>query len=271
MLVAAVVAAIVAPVAETDRSNRPRGINELLFFPSKYPDGNWNPEDLQYEDVFFLAEDNTRLHGWYCPSDDPRATILIAHGNAGHVASRASLLRHLQSKARVSVFIFDYRGYGRSHGSPTVEGALQDARAARAKLRVLASVRDSEMLLMGESLGGAIAIELAAESAPRSLILQSTFSSLKDVAEVHYPKYASFVPPTTLDSVTQIKEFEGPLFQSHGEHDRTIPFALGQKLFDAANEPKTFVAIPDAGHNNWLTDEYLQRLDAFIEHVSATP
>ncbi|MEQ1825848.1 MAG: alpha/beta hydrolase, partial [Pirellula sp.] len=150
----------------------------LLFFPSKFPAGDWNPKDLRFSDVFFSAEDETKLHGWYCPCDNPRAVLLLAHGNAGNIASRAPWLRHLQNKSRLSVFVFDYRGYGRSEGTATVEGALMDAKAARAKLRELATVKDSEMLLMGESLGGAIVIPLAVESAPSGLILQSTFSSL---------------------------------------------------------------------------------------------
>ncbi len=170
----------------------------LLFFPSKYPTGNWQPTDLKFQDVKLAAEDGTKLHGWYCPSDKPRAVVLIAHGNAGHVAGRASWLRYLQKSARVSVFMFDYRGYGRSEGTPTVEGVLMDARAARKQLGELASVKEKDIVLMGESLGGAVMVQLAAESAPRGLILQSTFSSLRDVADVHYPGLAWLVSKNRL-------------------------------------------------------------------------
>ena len=249
---------------------KPPSIDELLlFFPSKYPVGNWTPTDLRFEDVSFSAEDKTRLHGWYCPCENPRATVLIAHGNAGNVASRAPWLEYLQSQARVATFMFDYRGYGRSEGIPTVEGALLDAKAGRAKLRELARIEDSEMLLMGESLGGASVARLAAESAPRGLVLQSTFSSLKDVADVHYPKLSWLVPSDKLDSVTQIARYHGPLLQSHGTADRTIPFGSGEKLFRAANEPKIFVKIPRADHNNWLTKDYLTRLDEFIGRLAS--
>ena len=240
----------------------------LLFFPSKFPEGDWSPKDLRFQDVFFAAADGTRLHGWYCPADSPRAVVLAAHGNAGHVVSRAPWLRYLQTRAKVSVFMFDYRGYGRSEGTPTVEGAIQDAAAARARLCELAAVKEPEMLLMGESLGGAIALQLAVKSPPRGLILQSTFSSLRDVADVHYPRLSWLVPRTKLDSVGQIAGFRGPLLQSHGTADRTIPFSSGAKLFRVANEPKQFVAIEKADHNNWLTDVYLKRLDEFITRVS---
>ena len=243
----------------------------LLFFPSKFPDGDWNPRGLQFQDVFFAAEDETKLHGWYCPANNPRAVVLVAHGNAGHVASRAAWLRYLQTRARVSVFMFDYRGYGRSEGTPTVQGAIQDAAAARAKLCELAAIKDSEMLLMGESLGGAIVVQLAAKSPPRGLILQSTFSSLRDVAEVHYPRLSWLVPRNKLDSVAEIPGFRGPLLQSHGTADRTIPFSSGEKLFRAANEPKEFVAIERADHNDWLTDAYLKRLDEFITRMPPAP
>ena len=236
----------------------------LLFFPTKFPNGEWKPTDLQFQDVFFAAEDETKLHGWYCPASDPRAVVLVAHGNAGHVAARASWLRYLQTKARVSVFMFDYRGYGRSEGTPSVDGAIKDAKAARAKLCELAAIKDSEMLLMGESLGGAIVIQLAADSPPRGLILQSTFSSLRDIADVHYPKLSWLVPSDKLDSASQIVRYNGPLLQSHGNSDRTIPFSLGEKLFQSANEPKQFVTIDDANHSNWLNAAYLEKLDGFL-------
>lgn len=261
-----------ASVSSSDNGSttRPfRTIDELLlFFPTKFPDGNWQPDNLQYEDVFFEAADKTRVHGWYCPCEKPRAVVLIAHGNAGHVAHRAGWLRYLQTEARVTTLMFDYRGYGRSAGKPTVPGVLQDARAARAKLCELAGVKDSELLLMGESLGGAVAVQLAAESAPRGLILQSTFSSLRDAAGVHFPKLSWLVPKNKLDSFSAISRYKGPLLQSHGTADRTIPFSLGEKLHHAANQPKTLLKIPGVGHNDWMTQDYLDRLDRFINQTS---
>lgn len=240
----------------------------LLFFPSKFPNGDWHPKDLQIKDVYFAAEDDTKLHGWYCACDNPRAVVLLAHGNAGHVASRAPWLSYLQNKAQLSVFSFDYRGYGRSEGTPTVDGAMKDATAARAKLCELASVKDSEMLLMGESLGGAIVVQLAVDSAPRGLILQSTFASLRDVADVHYPKLSWLVPWKKLNSEAQIALYRGPLLQSHGSVDRTIPLSSGKKLFRAANEPKQFVTIENSDHNNWLTDAYLKQLNEFLTRIA---
>lgn len=208
------------------------------------------------------------MHGWYCPAAKPRAVLLVAHGNAGHVASRAPWLRYLQTQANCTVFMFDYRGYGRSKGVPTVKGAIEDATAARAQLAQLAGVSEQAIVLMGESLGGAIAVQLAAASPPRALILQSTFTSLRGMADVHYPKLSWLVSVQKLNSLALIGQYQGPLLQSHGTQDRTIPFAMSETLFRAANEPKKFVVIQGADHNDWLTDAYLRELDAFIRRLS---
>jgi uncharacterized protein len=236
----------------------------LLFFPSKYPEGEWEPKGLDYSDVWFKAADNTRLHGWYCPSDNPRATLLFAHGNGGNLTHRADLLRRFQTQLRVSTLIFDYRGYGRSEGVPTVEGILDDTRAAREFLADRARINQSDIVLMGESLGGAVVVQLAVEKRARGLILDRTFSSLKDVAAHHYKAMAWLVPSKKLNSAAEVSRYSGPLFQSHGDTDSIVPFALGRKLFDAANEPKQFVQLPNTDHNDKLPDEYYRQLDAFI-------
>ena len=110
-------------------------------------------------------------------------------------------------------------------------------------------------------------VQLASESAPRGLILQSTFSSLREVADVHFHKLSWLVPRSRLDSLTRIAKYHGPLLQSHGDRDQTIPFALGEKLFGAANEPKTMIVVANADHNNWISDGYLQRFNAFLNSV----
>jgi|694.fasta_scaffold02310_21 fermentation-respiration switch protein FrsA (DUF1100 family) len=239
----------------------------LLFYPSKYPEGDWEPAELPHQDVFFQSADGTQLHGWYCPAAKPRGFLLIAHGNAGHIAHRANWLRYLQRDLQLSVFAFDYRGYGRSRGTPSVQGAIDDSVAARAKLRELANIEDKDMILMGESLGGAMVIQLASQSSPKALILQSTFPSLREVAAVHFPNLAWMVSRRKLVSADAITKYQGPLLISHGQEDRTIPHALGKKLFDNANEPKQWVSIPGADHNNWLTEDYLKRLDQFLQKL----
>jgi fermentation-respiration switch protein FrsA (DUF1100 family) len=120
------------------------------------------------------------------------------------------------------------------------------------------------IVISGQSLGGAVAIDLAARDGARGLIIESTFSSLRDVASHHYPKLAWLVPAGKLDSGALIARYKGPLLQSHGDKDGTIPYPLARKLFDAANEPKQFVRVPGGDHNDAPPPEYLRQLDAFI-------
>ena len=236
----------------------------LLFVPSRFPEGNWQTDQITFQDVFFQAADGTKLHAWYCPCDQPRATILLSHGNAGNVAFRTRWLRILQTRLKVSVLIYDYRGYGRSEGKPTIPGAIQDGQAARKKLADLSGRPLNEIVLMGESLGGAISVQLAAESPPKALVLQSTFTSFHDVAKVHASKLAWMVPKSRLNSIEALKEVQAPLLISHGTVDTVIPLTHGQALYRAAEEPKEFVSIEAVGHNDWIRDEYIESLSRFI-------
>ena len=224
----------------TGQSAHKKSIDDyLLFHPAKYPVGNWSPIQLIFQDVWFQAKDGTRIHGWYCPAENSRAVLLYAHGNAGNLSHRAGLLVTLQ-KMKVTTLIFDYRGYGKSLGEPSKGGVLEDARAARLELSKLATVKESEIILMGRSLGGAVAVQLAAEQSPKGLILESTFPSLFEIASHHYPKLAWMVDPKSFHSVNAIAKYKGPLLQSHGDQDRVIPLDLGEKLYGAANQPKQF-------------------------------
>jgi fermentation-respiration switch protein FrsA (DUF1100 family) len=253
------------PLPPPPKPAKTRSLDELLlFFPSKYPEGNWKPEKLTFEDAWFTAQDGTRLHGWYCPCKNARAVLLHMHGNGGNLSHRAALMRYFQHGLRVTAFIFDYRGYGRSEGVPTVEGILQDVRAARTFLARREGVAEAQVVPAGQSLGGAVAVDLAAEGGARGLILESTFSSMRDVASHHYPRLAWLAPAAKLDSTARIARYNGPLLQSHGDADRTIPYSLALKLFKAANEPKRFVRIPGADHNDPPSAEYIRQLDQFI-------
>ncbi len=193
--------------------------------------------------------------------------MLLAHGNAGNLSYLSGQVKYFLEEQRVSTLVFDYRGYGRSEGEPSVEGIIQDARAARTFLAHRAELGLSDIVLMGRSLGGAVVVQLAAEVPPRGLILESTFSSFRDVAAHHYPRLAWLVPDTKLNSVVQLSRYAGPLLQSHGDADRTIPYELGEKLFEAAKGPKHFVRIPGADHNDPQSSEYFKLLDWFIRDL----
>jgi fermentation-respiration switch protein FrsA (DUF1100 family) len=239
--------------------------NTLIFVPSRYPEGIWHPLRLQFEDVWFVSADGTPLHGWYLPHAHPRGAVLFCHGNAGNITHREEILRRLHDITRVTVFIFDYRGYGRSKGKPTEAGVLADARAARDWLARREAVAPDRLILMGESLGGAVAVDLAAEEGARGLILESTFTSLPDVAAYHFRWLpVRLLMQTRLDSLAKIKHYHGPLLQSHGDGDTIVPCQFGQRLFEAANEPKQFVTFPGGDHNDLRAVDYYQKLGEFV-------
>ncbi|REJ65311.1 MAG: alpha/beta hydrolase [Planctomycetota bacterium] len=238
----------------------------FIFIPRGYDGGaNWNPDGLHFEDVFFTAADGTQLHGWYCPVEEPRAVILFAHGNAGNLSNRAPVVRKLQHYLDATVMLFDYRGYGRSEGRPHEAGVLQDARAARAWLARRAGVEEQEIVLVGRSLGGAVMVDLAAGDGAHALVLESTFTSIPEVAALRFP----FLPVRTLirnrfDSLAKIERYGGPLFQSHGDADQLIPYEFGRTLHEAAVGPKEFFTLPFGGHNDAQPDEYYLALNEFL-------
>ena len=255
--------------ASLDTEHTPSIDELLLFFPTKHPDGNWNPRNLEFEDVWITSDDGTRIHGWYCPCENPKAQVLYAHGNAGNLSHRAGLLKYLQNNLRVSTLIFDYRGYGRSEGFSTTSGAIADTRAASKYLANRAGVNESDLVLMGRSLGGALVVQVACDTKPRGLIIESSFASLKQMASLHYPKLAWIVPRKKLDSADAIKSYAGQLLQSHGTHDRTIPYTSGVELYDAARtKSKTFIEIPNADHNDPMPNSYYATMNKYFAELA---
>jgi uncharacterized protein len=250
--------------AESSFSPLAKVENSMVFAPSIFPAGNWQPAGLDFEDAWFTSADGTRLHGWYVPHPQPRAVVLFCHGNAGNVALWADVLRTLYDRMGVSAMAFDYRGYGRSAGTPSEAGVLADARAARTWLAKRAGIAENQIVLMGRSLGGAVAVDLAADGA-RGLILESTLSSMPEVGHALVPySPVRTLMQTQFNSLAKIRNYHGPLLQSHGTADRLIPYALGRKLFEAANEPKKFIAIPGGDHNDPQTEEYYAALYEFL-------
>jgi fermentation-respiration switch protein FrsA (DUF1100 family) len=242
--------------------------NSLIFIPRRYPDGEWHPAGLAFEDAWFQAADGTRLHGWYVPCANAHSAVLFCHGNAGNVTHRASILEMLHRRVGVSVLVFDYRGYGRSEGKPNEAGILADARAARAWLAAREEIAESDVVLMGESIGGAVAVDLAARDGARALVLESTFNCLPDVAAYHFPWLpVRWAMRTRLDSAGKIGGYHGPLLQSHGDADTIIPLRLGRLLFDAANQPKQFLLLPGHDHNDPMPPDYYDQLRAFLTAI----
>jgi uncharacterized protein len=241
----------------------------LVFFPDRQPLASWDLPGV--ERARFQAADGTALHGWYFPHPSPRVVVLFACGNAGNISYRAERLLDFCQRQRVSLLAFDYRGYGLSEGKPNESGVLMDARAARKWLSDRAGVRERDIVLLGESLGGGVMVDLASRDGARGLILERTFTSLPDVAALHFP----FVPVrllmrNRLDSLSKITDYNGPLLIGHGDVDEIIPYELGRRLFEAANEPKWFVTLSHVGHNDPLPPEWDDAIDEFLASLAQT-
>jgi fermentation-respiration switch protein FrsA (DUF1100 family) len=243
------------------------GLDEALAFrPLKYPLGPWQPRGLGQQDCWFNSSDGERLNGWFFPHPHPRAAVLYLHGNGGNLSYHGPLMAWLRDRLEVSILIFDYRGFGRSSGVPTFAGLLLDARAARAELAKRAEVDPADLVLWGRSLGGTVAVELAARQGARGLIVESTFGSYREVAAVHYPAtVVQAVLPERLAPLELIGHYRGPLLVAHGTADKVIPYRMGRALFERANEPKQFFRNSGAGHDSDLPLRFFVILDAFLE------
>jgi fermentation-respiration switch protein FrsA (DUF1100 family) len=204
------------------------------------------------EEVAFAAGDGVVLRAWFvpAPASPARATVLVLNGNAGNRAYRAPLARALRARG-LHVLLLDYRGYGGSGGSPSESGLLADARAAREFLLRRPDVDPARVVYFGESLGAAVALALALDHPPAALVLRSPFTSLADVGRVHYP----ILPVGRLlrdryANAERIARLRAPLAVIAGDRDSIVPFEQSRALFDAAPDPKRFVAIRGADHND---------------------
>lgn len=243
----------------------------FVYFPDKTLSASPEGLGLAYEDVVFEADDGYRLHGWYVPAGGD-VTLLWFHGNAGNIADRLTNLKLVHDKLQVNVFLFDYRGYGRSQGKPSEKGLYRDAEAALTYLWSRDDISQERVVYFGRSLGAAVAVELAARYHPYGLILESTFPSIPYLAGHNYPVIPSWlVKPfvrARYDSLKKISGVGAPLLMLHGDSDDIVPIKAGRTLFDAANEPKSFYVVPGAGHNDIPTvggSDYFDRLRGFMQ------
>ena len=242
--------------------------NKLVYHPAPFP-SDLPREKIPFEDVEFTSADGTRLHGWFADHPDPVGVALVCHGNSGNIVSRGDSLMILNRRHRLAVMIFDYRGFGKSEGKPDEAGVLADARAARAWLADRKRISEQEIILMGRSLGGAVAVDLASRDGARGLVLASTLTSMPAVAREKFPFLpASLLMRQRFNSLEKIRNYHGPLLQSHGDADKLIPIEQGRRLFSAAPGPKRFVTVRDAGHNDPQSEEYRHALDQFLAKLN---
>ncbi|MCO6046794.1 alpha/beta hydrolase [Aeoliella sp. ICT_H6.2] len=247
-----------------------RAVERLLVYPSPSTStGDWSPKWIENEDVFFPSADGTELHGWFVPHPEPKHVILYSHGNNEHVGNQVNQLLRLQSMLDATVFVYDYRGYGKSKGRPTEKGLIADGLAAHEWLLKRTGMAADDVILMGRSLGGGISVAIAAERSAKAVVLHATFPRMVDAASYNYP----WLPVKTLmrdryDSLERIQRYEGPVFQSHRTTDEVVPVALARQLTDRApGYLKQFFEIPSGRHNEPLPPDYYTALDKFLNRV----
>ncbi|NOY30344.1 MAG: alpha/beta hydrolase [Planctomycetes bacterium] len=223
-------------------------------------------KDFGFEEVHFQSADGTALHGWYHAHPEPRFGLLYCHGNGEDITHNADLVHHFHNELAASVFIFDYRGYGQSAGSPHEAVLIADGLAAQRWLAERLEVETDQLVLIGRSLGGAVAVALAEQQGARALVLQNTFASMVDVAAEKFPWLPiRWMMRNRYPSAERIQAYHGPLLQSHGTADQVIPFAMGKELFEASpSEKKRFLEIPDGSHNDPQPEPYYEMLADFL-------
>jgi fermentation-respiration switch protein FrsA (DUF1100 family) len=209
---------------------------------------------LPFEDVTIQTEDHIKIHGWLIKSPSAASTLIFLHGNAGNIGDRLGKI-DLFNRMGLNILIIDYRGYGKSDGRPTEMGAYKDAVAAYDYLKARDDMKGQNIIGYGASLGGAIAVDLGAKRALSCLIVDSTFSSALDMAKRIYPFVPSFLIRTKLDSMAKIKKIAIPKLFIHSVEDRTVPIALGRKLYDAAPGPKEFIEIRGDHNDGHIHDQ----------------
>jgi fermentation-respiration switch protein FrsA (DUF1100 family) len=241
----------------------------LVYFPDPVLGATPQLVGLQWKDILFDTEDGVRLHGWLVRAEPETPVLLFCHGNAGNISHRLDSIRFFRDLG-LSVFIFDYRGYGRSEGSPTEEGTYEDARAAWRYLTEEEGYGANQIILFGRSLGSAVAVDLASRERPAGLIAEGAFPSVVDVgARAYWWLPVRLLARIRYDSRKKVSELSCPKLFIHSVKDDVVPIDLGRKIFEAASEPKSFLEVPGS-HNEISAGEgsrYALGVAEFIERL----
>lgn len=276
--------------------------SRLVFYPEVGRTVTLSPEayGLRFEEVRIGTSDNETLVAWWVPAEDARGAVLFFHGNAGNISHRLDYLL-MFNRLRYTTLIVDYRGYGRSTGSPSEEGTYRDAEAAWDYLRHARAARPEHVVIAGESLGGAVASWLAARvslipspspeggretdgaplregegpgvrAGPRAVLLFSTFTSATDLgADVYWFLPVRILSRIGYDNLDNLKSIRAPVFIAHSRDDDIVPYRHGRKLYEAAREPKAFLEMR-GGHNDgfiFARTEWVAQLAAFLDRHGA--
>jgi fermentation-respiration switch protein FrsA (DUF1100 family) len=245
-------------------------VSRLIYQPTRYPGGWWHTQSQSgAHDVELPTSDGLRLHAWWVPSPGARLATLYLHGNGGNLAHSPGHLREITA-AGSSVLIIDYRGYGKSPGRPTERGLYRDADAGYDYL-IGRGYGPGQIVIHGESLGSAVAVDLARRRTCGGLILECPFTSFAAVAGKIVPLVGGLFA-YGFNSVRKIARVHAPVLIIHGDRDRTIPHAMGRAVFEAANKPKSFWTIEEASHLDLVEKAgplYRARLREFYQSILA--
>ena len=242
----------------------------MLYYPSK--DFVFTPEDvgLKYEEIIFRTRDKKRLHGWYIPHERASFTLLFCHGNAGNISGRVDTINVLYDLG-LNIFVFDYRGYGKSEGRPSEKGTYRDVEAAWQYLVEQKKVAPETIIVMGRSLGGPVAAWLANRVQPAGLIVESAFTSLSDIARVHYPWLpVRWMLRHRYPTQEYLQQVRCPTLLAHSREDRLIPFIQGKSLYHSAGGPKQFLAMKGFHGEAFIQTgpRYTRALQRFINSLN---
>ncbi|MBA7644291.1 hypothetical protein ES703_52033 [subsurface metagenome] len=239
--------------------------SRYIYFPERILLADPGSVGLDFQNVSFETEDGVRLSGWFILEENARGVVLFCHGNAGNISHRLESIQ-IFHRLGLSVFIFDYRGYGQSEGRPTERGTYADAEAAWRYLVEERRINPNEIIVFGRSLGGAVASQLAQSHAPGALIIESAFTSLPDIAATIYP----YLPVRLL--AEYLDEVDCPVLIVHSREDEIMPFSHGQQLFERARGPKEFLEISGTHNEGFITSEkrYIEGLNTFISEYLHT-
>lgn len=243
--------------------------SKLLYHPTTELLASPADAGLAYEEVWLEASDGVKLHGWWIPSRKQRAAAVFFHGNAGNISHRVETYMILEALG-LSTLAIDYRGYGRSEGSPSEQGTYDDADAAWAWVQTEGGFADREIVIMGRSLGGGVASALASKVNPAALILESTFTSIPDMAAKVLPfPGVRWLSRMDYNNVERARAIEAPKLHVHSPEDQVVPFEQGRQLFEAAAEPKHFLEIEGTHADGFITTgkPYVNGLRAFLAAV----
>jgi uncharacterized protein len=238
--------------------------NSILFLPVKELDGTPKNIKLKFDEVSLLTADKVKLHAWWVPREKARATLIFSHGNGGNISHRLDKLRIFHDLG-LNVLLYDYRGYGKSEGTPNEKGVYADVQAAYDYVVKEQKVPAGEIVAYGESLGGPVAAHLAANNPVKALILDSTFTSLKEMARSRSPLLAGLVQ-SKFDTLADVATVKSPTLVMHSPDDEIIPYAQGAELFAASKAPKQFVKLQGSHNRGFLVSKkkYVKGLSDFL-------